>query len=176
MMKTFEKYSGLRVALHWLTVVLVVAVYATINLKDFFPKGSSARDGIKEWHFMLGLCMLAVVLVRLLARWAQPGPPDLAGPVWQLRLAKAVHWSLYIFMIGMPLAGWLVLSTAGKPVPFFGFELPPLMGLDKILSKQIKDVHETVATIGYFVIGLHALAALFHHYILKDNTLRRMWR
>ena len=175
-MTTTAKYPPLRIALHWLMVLLIVGVYATINLKDFFPKGSSARDGLKSWHFMLGLSVLVLVLIRLLARWIQPGPPELPGPGWQLGLAKAVHWALYIFMIGMPLAGWLVLSTAGKPVPFFGFELPPLMGLDKILSKQIKDVHETVATIGYFVIGLHALAALFHHYVLKDNTLRRMWR
>lgn len=175
-MKAIERYSGLRIALHWLTVVLVVAVYAAINLSDFFPKGSSARDGFRAWHNTLGLCVLVLVFTRVLARWAQPGPQLVPGPAWQLRLAKAVHWALYIFLIGMPLAGWLVLSTAGKPVPFFGFELPPLMGPDKILSKQIKDVHETVANIGYFVIGLHAAAALFHHYVLGDNTLRRMWR
>lgn len=175
-MKTFEKYSGLRVALHWLTVLLVVAVYATIDLSDFFPKGSSGRDGIKAWHYMLGLSVLVLVFIRLLARWAQPGPPELPAPDWQLWLAKAVQWALYILLIGLPLAGWLVLSTAGQPVPFFGFELPPLMAPDKILSKEIKDLHETVADIGYFVIGLHAAAALFHHYLLRDNTLRRMWR
>ena len=175
-MKAAEKYSGLRIALHWLTVLLVVAVYAAINLSDLFPKGSSARDGIKAWHNTLGLCVLVLVFIRVLARLAQPGPPLVPGPAWQLRLGKTVHWALYIFLIGMPLAGWLVLSTAGKPVPFFGLELPALMAPDKILSKEIKDVHETVANIGYFVIGLHAAAALFHHYVLGDNTLRRMWR
>lgn len=175
-MTTTAKYPPLRIALHWLMVLLVVGVYATINLADFFPKGSATRGDLKTWHFMLGLSVLGLVVVRLLVRWMQPGPPDLAAPEWQLWLARVVHWALYIFMIGMPLAGWLILSTAGKPVPFFGFELPPLMAPDKILSRQIKDVHETVATIGYFLIGLHALAALFHHYILKDNTLRRMWR
>ena len=175
-MKTLEKYSALRIALHWLMVLLVVGVYATINLSDAFPKGSSARDGLKTWHFMLGLSVLALVLIRVLARWAQPGPPELPGPDWQMWLARAVHWGLYVFMIGMPLAGWLILSTAGKPVPFFGFELPALLAPDKALSRQIKDVHGAVATIGYFVIGLHAAGALFHHYVLKDSTLRRMWR
>ncbi|SFC57783.1 cytochrome b561 [Polaromonas sp. OV174] len=175
-MTTFEKYPPLRIALHWLTVLLLVAVYASMELKGIFPKGSDAREVLKTWHFMLGLSVLLLVLLRLLARWMQPGPPQLPGPAWQAWLAKATHLALYLFMLGMPLAGWLVLSTAGKPVPFFGLELPALMGLNKTLSGQIKDLHETVATIGYFLIGLHALAALFHHYILKDNTLRRMWR
>ena len=59
-MKTLEKYSALRIALHWLMVLPVVGVYATINLSDAFPKGSSARDGRKTWHFMLGLSVLAL--------------------------------------------------------------------------------------------------------------------
>lgn len=175
-MKTPEKYPALRIGLHWLMVLLLIAVYAAMELRDIFPKDSSARDAMKTWHYMLGLSVLMLVVIRLLARWLQPGPPALPGPAWQTRLAKVVVLALYIFMIGMPLAGWLILSAAGKPVPFFGFELPALMGPDKALSKQIKDVHEAVATIGYFVIGLHAAAALFHHYVLGDSTLRRMWR
>lgn len=174
-MKTPEKYTSLRVGVHWSMVLLLVAVYAAMELRDFFPKGSSAKEGLETWHFMLGLSVLLLVVLRLLARWTQPGPPEVQGAAWQMWLAKAIHLGLYVFMFGMPLAGWLILSTAGKPVPFFGLELPALMGPDKTLSGQIKDVHEVVATIGYFMIGLHALGALFHHYFLKDNTLRRMW-
>jgi cytochrome b561 len=77
-------------------------------------------------------------------------------------------------MIGMPLAGWVVLSAAGKPIPFFGLELPALVGQDKALASQVVELHETVGTLGYWLIGLHALAALAHHYLWKDNTLRRM--
>ena len=175
-MKTPDKYPPLRIGLHWLMVVLLVAVYAAMELRDIFPKDSIARDNMKTWHYMLGLSVLALVVVRLLARWWQAGPPALPAPAWQTGLAKVIHIALYIFMIGMPLAGWLILSTAGKPIPFFGLELPALLSPDKALSRQIKDIHEIVATVGYFVIGLHALAALFHHYVLKDNTLKRMWR
>ena len=89
-------------------------------------------------------------------------------------MAVAVHWSLYLLMIGMPLAGWVMLSAAGKPIPFFGWELPPLIGKDPELAKTIKEVHATVGTVGYFIIGLHVLAALYHHSISKDNTLLRM--
>ena len=61
------------------------------------------------------------------------------------------------------------------PVPYFGFELPALIAPDKAFGDQVKEIHETVGTIGYWLIGLHAAAALAHHYIWKDDTLRRMF-
>ena len=68
----------------------------------------------------------------------------------------------------------LKFSAGGKAIPFFGLELPALIGESKSLAKQIKEVHEAVATLGYVLVGLHAAAALAHHYVIKDNTLRRM--
>jgi cytochrome b561 len=77
-------------------------------------------------------------------------------------------------MILTPLVGWLVLSARGKPIPFFGLELPALLGASEALGKILKEIHEAGGTGGYFLIGLHAAAALFHHYVLKDDTVRRM--
>lgn len=176
-MQLDSRYSSPRIALHWLMLLLLVAVYASMEFRDFFPKGSDARELLKTWHYMLGLSVLALVALRLLARWLQPGPPLEPGPRWQMALARATQVALYIFMVVMPLLGWLTLSAAGKPVPFFGLELPALLAANKDLSHQLKDVHEAIATAGYFLVGLHATGALFHHYIVKDNTLRRMgWR
>ena len=89
-------------------------------------------------------------------------------------LAKLMHLALYALMIGLPLAGWLILSAAGKPIPFFGLELPPLVGPNPDLAKQIKDVHEAAASLGMALIAAHAAAALYHHYRMRDNTLIRM--
>ena len=77
-------------------------------------------------------------------------------------------------MIGMPLLGWATLSALGKPVSFFGLDLPPLIELNKQLGSQLKEIHEVVGIGGYFLIGTHALAAIFHHYVIKDNTFVRM--
>jgi cytochrome b561 len=77
-------------------------------------------------------------------------------------------------MICMPIAGWLVLSAAGQTIPFFGLELPALIAKNKELAELIVEVHGTVGNVGYFLIGFHALAGLYHHYFLKDNTLKRM--
>jgi cytochrome b561 len=124
---------------------------------------------------MLALSVFVLVWPRLLAHMAGPTPriePEL--PSWQQVTAKIVHVALYAIMIGMPLVGWLILSAKGKPIPFFGLELPALVGESRTLAKVFKEIHETAGTVGYFLIGLHAAAGLFHHYVVGDNTLLRM--
>ena len=170
-----HRYGGLSIALHWLMLVLMVGVYACIELKGNFPKGSEPRELLKQWHFMLGLSVFVLVWLRLLARLIAPAPKIVpAIPAWQALPAKLMHLALYGLMIGAPLAGWLILSAAGKPIPFFGLQLPALIGKNPELAGQIKELHELAGTAGYWLIGLHAAAGLFHHYVKRDNTLTRM--
>ena len=171
-----ERYGALSIALHWLMVALLIAVYATIELRGLFPKGSDPREAMKTWHFSLGLCVFALVWLRLglhaLAGQVPPVQPPLSR--WQSLAARLMHLLLYAFMIGMPLLGWLTLSAQGKPVALFGLDLPALVGESKQLAETFKELHETVGAAGYWLIGLHAAAALAHHYFLRDNTLQRM--
>lgn len=156
-------------------LLLLVAVYACMELRGYYPKGSDFREELKMWHFMLGLSVLLLVLIRIVARVTGGTPPITPDPpAWQTLFARMTHLALYAFMIAMPIAGWVILSASGKAIPFFGLDLPALVGPNKALAEQVKELHETVATIGYFLVGLHAVAALFHHYIVKDDTLRRM--
>jgi len=169
------RFGALSIALHWLMALLIVAVYACMELHEFFPEGSALRAGLKTWHYMLGLSVLLLVVLRIVARLAGTAPPITpAPPLWQARLAGLIHLALYALMIGMPIVGWLTLSAGGEPIPFFGIELPPLVAADEAWADWIKEIHETGASVGYFLIGGHALAALFHHYFVRDNTLRRM--
>jgi cytochrome b561 len=172
---TTSHYGPLSIWLHWAMLIVIVAVYATMELRGQFPKGSDAREMMKTWHFMLGLSVFLLVWIRLVAHMTDPAPriqPD--PPIWQEILGKGMHVALYALMIGMPLAGWVLLSAEGKPIPFFGLHLPALIAENKTLAESVKEIHETGGTIGYFLIGLHAAAALFHHYVSRDNTLRRM--
>jgi cytochrome b561 len=169
------RYRTSSIALHWVMLLLLAAVYASIELRELFPKGSDPRENIKALHFMLGLCVLALVILRVALRFSAPAPRIEPAPSRvQLLMAKLMHAALYVFMVGMPLAGWLYLSAKGSPVPFFGLELPALMGKNLQFAARIKEWHETVGEAGYWLIGLHAAAALFHHHVIKDNTLRRM--
>lgn len=172
---TSERYGSLSIGIHWLMLLLIAAVYACIELREFFPKGSAPREALKTWHFMLGLSVFVLVWLRLVLHAMGPTPcikPE--PPKWQALAAKLMHLALYGLMIGLPLTGWLLLSAAGKPIPFFGLQLPALIAENKGLAETIKEVHEAGGTIGYIIIGLHAFAALFHHYWVGDNTLRRM--
>ena len=172
---TESRYGSLSIGLHWLMLLLIAAVYACIELRGNFPKGSDIREGLKTWHFMLGLSILLLVLLRLAVHFIGTVPriePD--PPKWQSLFAKLIHIALYALMLGMPLLGWLTLSAEGKLVPFFGLQLPSLVGESKSVAGLAKESHETGGTVGYFLIGPHAAAALFHHYVVRDNTLRRM--
>lgn len=162
--------------MHWLMLLLLVAVYTAINLHDVTAKGNTLRADLKTWHFMFGLSVLVLVAVRLLMRRFAGAPPTIvpAIPHWQQRLAETVHIGLYVFMIGMPLLGWFAVNAKGEPILLFGVQLPQLIGRDKALYDTLKEIHKTIGTIGYYLIGLHAAAALFHHYVMRDSTLVRM--
>jgi cytochrome b561 len=175
MQVTRDRYAALSIAAHWLTLLLLIAVYALIELRELYPKGSDPREAMKAWHFMLGMTVFGLVGIRLLLRLLFRAPPITPQPpTWMRFLASAVYVALYAFLIVMPLLGWLALSAQGKAIPFFGLELPPLIGPDKTLGGEFEDIHETIGTVGYYLVGLHAAAALFHHYFMGDNTLLRM--
>ncbi|MEX2326563.1 MAG: cytochrome b [Pseudomonadales bacterium] len=168
-------YGVVSVILHWLMFLLIVGVYACIELRELYPRGSDPREALKQWHFTLGLTVFVLAWFRIGLYLGQkrpvivPPPPD-----WQQSLARIVQVLLLVVMLGMPIGGWLALSAGGEEIPFYGMHMPPLMGKDEALADLVEDVHETIGKLLYFLIGLHAAAALFHHYFQGDNTLRRM--
>lgn len=170
-----EKYPFTIIALHWMTLLLMAAAYVTMEFRDIFPRGSVPRDLMKSTHYVIGITILALVAVRIAARFMVRTPPITPPlPVWQKVTSRAVHLALFALMIVLPLLGWLILSAEGVPVSYFGLELPALIGVDKSLAEGFEEAHETIARIGYGLIGVHAAAALFHHYVVRDNTLARM--
>lgn len=169
------RYSTGLIAMHWLMLALLVAVYAAIESRVLYPRGSVIREGLKTLHFTLGLAVFALVWLRLILRFTSRIPLIVPQPPrWQLRIAHVVEFSIYVFMIAMPMLGWTTLSAEGKPISLFGLPLPALTGANAGLAEQLKEIHELVGKAGYALIGLHALAALTHHFLQRDNTLRRM--
>ena len=173
-MQSELKYSFTMRALHWLVALAVLIAVVAIEIMDFFPKGSAERATLFIVHQTAGLSVLALMVLRLLARVATQAPPPVPGtPLVQLA-ARLTHGALYVLMVGMPVLGLLALAWGGKPIQPFGLNLPLALTQDKTLAHWSKEIHESGATLVYIAVGLHAAAALWHEFILKDRLLRRM--
>jgi superoxide oxidase len=169
-------YSRLVRVLHWTTLLLMIAVYAAAELRGFAPD-RPARVAIMQWHMALGLVIFLLVLPRIGARLARPAPPIVPPPGRLVLLAaKATHVALYVFLIVQPLLG-LITAQSGERVvaiPLTGLVVPDWIPNDHDLHEWTEELHVALGKIFYGVIGLHAVAALAHHFCFRDNTLRRM--
>lgn len=171
------KYALSRRWLHWGIALLLVAAFLLIEFRGEFSRGSAARTAMVQGHFWAGLAILALMLPRLLLARRRPAPavsPPL--PAWQALPARAGHWLLYVMLVVQPLLGLATAWTDGKQLllPFTAIVIPALLAPDAGLAHRLEDIHKLVANGFYFVVGLHVLAALFHHFVRRDDTLRRM--
>ncbi len=175
---TLVRYAGPAVFFHWAVVLLIAIAYAAIELKGFLPKGSAERTLSMSVHTWAGALVLVLAVPRLLWRLVRGAPAPEPGPGWMQWLGSAMHLLLYLFIFVQPVLGLLALNAGGHlvTVPGLGVELPSVVAASRDLKETLEDIHGTLGTAFYTVIGLHAVAALFHHYMLGDNTLRRMWR
>jgi len=170
-----KKYGSLQMSFHWAVFLLIVVAYAAMELKGFAARGGSLRALLLTVHYTAGVSVLLLMLLRLVVKGFSTAPDIVpAPPHWQVFLAKLVHVILYIMFIGLPLLGVLSLYFGGKEWVFFGYAMPISDLPNGRLQFVLKNLHELIANTGYFIIGLHALAALFHHYVVRDNTLIRM--
>ena len=171
------RYSPAQRRLHWLMFILLAVVYLSIETRGYFERGSLPRILAVQGHFWLGLLALALVMPRLWLRFRRGAPPVTpALPAWQAVPAALLHLSLYAFLVVQPVLGVMTAWTDGKRVmiPFTDAALPALMAPDPALAQQLEDLHVAIGSAFYWVIGAHVLAALWHHFVRRDDTLARM--
>lgn len=170
-----DRYSTLSITLHWLTLVLMVAIYASIELHESLPRGHALRGPMEDWHIYLGVCLLPIALFRAVTILRAKVPAIVPQPpTWQMRITKLMKLYLYVLMIGTPLIGWIMVNAEGHVVRLWGLALPSLVSESESLAGLASEAHEVLGISGYFFIAIHAFAALYHHYLVKDNTLKRM--
>lgn len=164
-----QRYSKFMMILHWLTALCVVIAW-------FLGEGGpEVMKNPPTLHFVFGLTVLVLVVPRLIARLAGGAPPldPRSAPLLQLA-AKAGHAVLYAFLIAMPISGWYAASALGIPVRIWGVTLPALTERLAQPPGLVADLHSNGGTVFLVIAGLHGLMALYHHFVLKDDTLRRM--
>jgi superoxide oxidase len=170
-----DRYALGLASLHWLMAALIIALIVVIEAREFVPRDNPLRADLKSLHFSLGLSALVFLIARLGLRAATTIPAITPKPpVWQIGLSHLIHLLLYALMLALPILGWVALSALGKDISVFGLHMPPLIAEDREFGHTLEEAHKLAGNVMMYLIGLHAAAALFHHVVVKDNTLMRM--
>jgi cytochrome b561 len=167
------RYSSGAIAFHWTIALLVIANLIIGIGHDGIP----ALRALMGAHKAIGITVLVLTLARIAWRIAHRPPPLPTGtPGWEKGLAHAVHWTLYVLMLAMPLTGWLMVSGPGpgRPTSWFGLFIVPKLPASAGAADLGHDAHGLLGWLMLALVVLHVAAALRHHLILRDTVLGRM--
>jgi cytochrome b561 len=169
------RYDRVTIALHWLTALLVVSLFAMAETWGFLPRGTPLRRTLQSLHISFGLVLTAVIVLRLVWRAGNGRRlPAVEGSMNQLA-AKAAHGALYLLLVAQVSLGFLYRWAQGERFTFFGlFPVPAPFVVEHEQRRFFGGLHYYVGWTIIVLAVLHALAALYHHYGLRDNVLRRM--
>lgn len=170
-----ERWGLVSVTLHWITVLLVLGLVAVGFLMQELPNTPFKRD-VYALHKSLGLTVLGLTALRLLWRVLQPTPALPATmPRWQRWAAQVGHAGLYALLVAIPASGWTYNWASNFSTPLFGWTLMERAGaVDRELKALAGAVHEWGVYALLVLLAVHAGAAFYHHYQLKDGVLARM--
>jgi cytochrome b561 len=166
------RYDGLSILLHWLTAMLVLSLWTLGQTIDFFAKGAPRIDA-RSVHIALGATLAVVLITRVSWRASAGRRLPLANSGWIGVAARVVHYGLYLLVATTVVLGVLNAWQRGD-ILFNVYTIPKLVPGDLALKRTIEDLHGDFADLVLIVAGLHAAAALAHHYLLRDSVLRRM--
>ncbi len=171
---TEHRWGVLAKSFHWLMALGIIAAGALGLIMTGMERGMDKLN-MYALHKSIGLTVLALFLLRVLWRFIDRRPADEPMPRIQRVGAHAVHGILYLFMLAMPLSGWLYNSASGFPLQWLKlFNLPSIAAKDAALAELAIDAHELMFWVLVAVFVAHVAGALYHHFIERDNTLLRM--
>ena len=170
-----QRYGAFGQALHWLTALLVLVAFL------YGPGGSEARvyaasrDADRSLHETLGLLVLALALVRVVWRWSARTPEPRAVALWMGIAARAAQWGLYLLLFAVPLTAVTGAWLEGHPLTLLaGVRIPAPLAESHALGASIAELHTWLGDAILWLAGVHAAAALFHQFVLRDGVLASM--
>lgn len=170
------RYGAIPQFVHWLTALCVICGFLLGQFGGVFPKGSPRAIALVV-HMTLGQCVVALLLVRFLWRQFNAPPPLEPTPLGKLTevAARLSHFTLYGLLLAVPLLGIIVQLKRGHELPIFAvWYVHSPWPVDRNLARSILSLHRTLADALLILAGIHAGAALIHHWIWRDRTLSRM--
>jgi cytochrome b561 len=172
---TATAYGSVARLLHWTIVALIIAQFVLASSAEDLPNGLEKLK-LLATHKSIGMTVLMLALIRLgwrLANVVPPPPPTM--PRWQVLAARTSHFLLYVLIIAQPVTGWIMSSARNFPVSYFGlFQWPDLVAPSDELHERFEEIHHFLAEALLVVAIVHAAAALYHHFVARDDVLLRM--
>jgi len=165
------------ITMHWVVAALIVATFGLGLWMGEVPV-RAARPYYYAIHASLGITLLLILVVRILWALLNPPPAALAGtPPWQHSAARLMHLALYAMTLAAVLFGWALAGVERTPIVPMAFGVLPMpspLPLTHAAEDFLEEAHELAAYGLIALAGVHMLAALWHHYVMRDDTLRRM--
>lgn len=172
------RYGGVARFFHWSIAGLIVLQFVLAKLGEMAEDGGELLRALALLanHKSVGMTVLALAVLRVSWRFIKTPPRLPAGmPNWQQTASHVSHWSLYALIFAMPISGWLLSSAAAYSVSWFGvFTWPDLIEPSKAWRSAMHSTHEVLGRLLLAVAVLHILAACKHHFLDRDDVLRRM--
>jgi cytochrome b561 len=166
-------YDNVAIVLHWATAFLVFANFALAETWDWFAKPT--KELMEGTHMSFGVLLTAVIVARLVWRWIPGHQLSSLETGWVKLASKTAHYLLYALLVAEAALGFAFRWGGGRPMEFFGLGIPPLIGeIARPLRRELREFHEWIGWAIVIIAILHALAALYHHYVLRDRVLKRM--
>lgn len=170
------RYDRTTIFFHWLTAIIVITLFASAEIwENVLERGTPLRKSLQSLHISLGIALTLIIVLRLVWRIAKGRrlPPADRGAAEIL--SKAVHGLLYLLLIAQVGLGFAFRWAQGEPFSFFGlFDVPTLVPINHDYARAIGWTHDKVAWVIIILAAGHAIAALVHHYGMRDGVLRRM--
>ena len=166
-----QKYGLISIIFHWMMALIIIATFILgLNLKHNFQYYYE----VLALHNSLGITILLLAILRVAWRFFNIKPTQLPNKVILMKLATLTHIFFYIIFFTLPITGYLLTNLQGDVVLFYGYSLPEILEQNRGLKNYVHTIHDYVGNILLILFSLHVLGALYHHFIKKDNTLRRI--
>lgn len=175
---TRTTYGSITKLFHWVVATLFILQFYWIGAKKYVlpPKSELGIKYLVSYHKPVGTILLVVGILMVLWRFINIKPYYLKEmPAWEKVIAKITQYLLYICILLMPLSGVMMTRFSGRTIDMFGyFTIPAFAQKNQDMASLFHEIHEYVGYVAFFIIILHTLAALKHHFYDKDNILKRM--
>ncbi|MFH1805664.1 MAG: cytochrome b [Pseudomonadota bacterium] len=156
---------------HWTMAALILATFIIGQVMEDMPRAE--RLPVMGWHVLAGLAVLALFLPRILAVKRDKSGTRTRPSGWTGKIAALMHGLLYLAMLILPLSGLMAVMTSGRNFPVIGLFSLPTFGDIEWLHDLAEDIHETLIPVLVVLVILHVVAALWHHFVVRDEVLAR---